>query len=122
MARSHDFGRGCETLAAEELSRRGWSVVARNFRLGHKEIDLIVRRGRLVAFVEVKGRNGTDFGHPLDAIGHAKQREIERVARDWVRRHGQPGDEYRFDAVSVLRQPSGTALVEHFEDAWRPGH
>ena len=121
MARSHDFGRGCEDLAARCLTDRGWSIVARNYRSGHKEIDLIARRGCMVAFIEVKGRSSTRFGHPVEAIGASKRREILHVARTWISRHGQAGDEYRFDAVAVLRDPTGPARVEHFEDAWRPG-
>lgn len=121
MARSHQFGRGCEDLAARTLEDAGWSVLARNYRLGHKEIDLIARRGRLVAFVEVKGRSSSRFGHPVEAISAAKRREILRVARDWILRHGTPADEYRFDAIGVLWRRSGPPAVEHFEDAWRPG-
>lgn len=121
MARSHDFGRGCEDLAASALIDRGWSILARNYRLGHKEIDLIARRGDVVAFVEVKGRSSSRFGHPVEAIGTTKRREILHVARAWILRHGRAADEYRFDAISVLQGASGTAMIEHFEDAWRPG-
>jgi putative endonuclease len=119
MARSHRFGRLCEDMAASLLAGRGWTILARNYRLGHKEIDLIVRRGATVAFVEVKGRSGPDWGHPLDAIHGLKRREIERVARSWVSRHGRPGDIYRFDAVSVTRVPGRPPCLDHVEDAWR---
>lgn len=121
MGRTHDFGRRCETLAAAELARRGWRIVARNFRHGHKEVDLIVQRGRTVAFVEVKGRSGPAFGHPLEAIGAVKRREVESAARGWIARHGRPGDRYRFDAVAVIRYCRNDSRVEHLEDAWRPG-
>lgn len=121
MAQTHDFGRRCEALAAAELTCRGWNLVARNFRHGHKEVDLIVRRGRTVAFVEVKGRSGSAFGHPLEAIGAGKRREVESAARGWIARHGRPGDRYRFDAVAVIRNSRNESHIEHIEDAWRPG-
>lgn len=121
MGRTHDFGRRCEALAAAELSRRGWRILARNFRHGHKEVDLIVRRGRTVAFVEVKGRSGPRFGHPLEAIGTGKRREVESAARGWIARNGEPGERYRFDAVAVIRDGRADSRVEHHEDAWRPG-
>lgn len=121
MSRRHEFGRRCEALAATELARRGWRVLDRNFRYGHKEVDLIVRRGRVVAFVEVKGRSDLTFGHPLEAIGAAKRREIESAARGWIARHGQPGDRYRFDAVAIIRESRQNPRVDHVEDAWRPG-
>lgn len=119
MGASHDLGRRGEAIAAATLTRRGWTVVARNYRLGHKEIDLVMRRGQLVAFVEVKTRAGEGYGHPLEAVTAAKRREIERVARAWMARHGQPDDVYRFDAVSVICEGSAPPVVEHVEDAWR---
>ena len=64
MAESHDLGRWGEELAAAELTRRGWIVLARNYRLGHREIDLIARRGAVVAFVEVKTRAGAGSATP----------------------------------------------------------
>lgn len=119
MAGTHDFGRFCEDLACTTLRRSGWRVLHRNYRLGHKEIDLVARRAGTVAFIEVKGRRGASCGHPLEAITAAKRREIERVAQHWIQCHGRPGESYRFDAIAVVRGPSGTATVEHVEDAWR---
>ncbi len=119
MALSHEFGRLGEDLAARHLAAHGWTIVQRNFRLGHKEVDLVVRRRGVVAFVEVKSRSGAGFGHPLDAITPAKRREIERVARVWIARHGREGEIYRFDAVAVIRGGGEPPRVEHVEDAWR---
>ena len=119
MARSHRFGVEGEALAAEHLEREGWRVVARNYRFGHREIDLVARRGRVVAFVEVKARARLRWGHPLAAIDARKRAEIERVARVWLDRHGRRGDEFRFDAIAVYRSDDGTLRVEHVPDAWR---
>ena len=108
-----------EEIAARHLARAGWTVTHRNFRLGHKEIDLVARRGEVVAFVEVKTRAGRGFGHPLEAITWRKRREIQQVAAAWVDRHGTPGLTYRFDAVAVRVEGGGAVRVEHVEDAWR---
>ncbi|HYJ78212.1 MAG TPA: YraN family protein [Longimicrobiaceae bacterium] len=108
-----------EQLAADHLLRAGWTVLHRNFRLGRKEIDLVARRGEVVAFVEVKTRGGLGYGHPLEAIRWKKRREIQQVAAAWVDRHGRDGYVYRFDAVSVLMQAGAQPVVEHVEDAWR---
>jgi len=121
MARSHRFGIRCEQIAARHLTDTGWRVVARNYRFGHREIDVIARRGEIVAFVEVKGRTGTACGHPLDAVTPRKQREIERVARQWIARFGRPADVYRFDAIAVRIDGGGAAIVDHVADAWRLG-
>lgn len=118
MARSHELGKRGEDLAAELLQRRGWRVIARNWRFRHKEIDLVAERDATVAFVEVKARTSTSFGHPLDAVDCAKRRDLTVAARAWVARHGRWGQSYRFDAVTVIREGSATT-VEHVEDAWR---
>ena len=91
----------------------------RNFRLGHREIDLVARRGEVVAFVEVKTRAGLGYGHPLESITAKKRRDIARVAADWIDRFGRADDTYRFDAVAGLVQGGGAPSEEHVEDAWR---
>ena len=68
MGAGHELGRRGEALAAELLEAAGWRILARNFRYRRKEIDLIARRGAVVAFVEVKARAGPAFGHPLEAV------------------------------------------------------
>ena len=108
-----------EEIAAAHLAERGWRILHRQFRIGHREIDLVARRGEVVAFVEVKTRGGTGYGHPLEAITWKKRREIQRVALAWIDRFGRPGDVYRFDAVAILLPAGGEARVEHVEDAWR---
>jgi putative endonuclease len=108
-----------ESVAARHLEREGWSILHRNFRMGRKEIDLVARRGEVVAFVEVKSRAGSGYGHPLEAITWRKRREIQQVASSWVHRFGREGDVYRFDAVAVMWLPGRDPEVEHVEDAWR---
>jgi len=53
----------------------------RNVRFRRKELDLVVRRGALIAFVPVKGRRTHDYGRPVEAVTRRKRREIESVAR-----------------------------------------
>ena len=117
---THRLGRRYEDAAAAHLASRGWEVVDRNVRFRRREIDLVVRSGDTVAFVEVKGRRGAGCGHPLEAVTPRKRREIEAVAAWWVARHGAEGCAYRFDAVAVLEGPCGRLRVEHVPDAWRP--
>ena len=118
MARSHELGKRGEALAAALLAARGWTILERNWRFGHKEIDLIAEREGTVAFIEVKARSGRAFGHPLDAVTVRKRRELEIAARVWIARNGRCGQSYRFDAVWVLREGAELS-VRHVEDAWR---
>ena len=118
MATSHDLGKISESVAADYLIARGYAILERNYRVGHKEVDLIARRHRVVAFVEVKSRAGDRYGHPLEAITWSKRREIAYVARVWIAANGRAGLFYRFDAIAVLwRQKE--PIVEHIPDAWR---
>ena len=115
-------GRLGEEEAARFLEALGWTILGRNIRSGRREVDLIAQKDEILAFVEVKSRRGSSYGHPLDAITLAKQRDIARVARDWLRgRPLQAGTMIRFDAVSVLWSGGGAPRVAHVPDAWRLG-
>lgn len=106
-----------ERIAARWMRREGWEVVAHRFRSGHRDVDLIVRRDNMVAFVEVKARRGDGFGSPLEAVHYRKRRELSRSAQVWVDRFGQPGLGYRFDVFGVLI--SGQSVrVRHVPDAF----
>jgi putative endonuclease len=118
---THRLGRRFEDAAASWLERRGWRVLERNVRFRRREIDLIVRRGAVVAFGEVKGRRSDRCGQPVEAVTWWKRREIEAVARWWIARHPEPGVEYRFDVVGAAEDGRGLVVLGHVEDAWRPG-
>ncbi len=121
MASHRDLGIRGERLAAAHLERLGYTILERNYRSGRREVDLIVRRGELVAFVEVKTRAGDGFGHPLEAITALKRREVERVAVRWQQCNGGARQQYRFDAVGVLIRRGAAPVIEHIPGAWRLG-
>jgi len=112
----HKRGLAGEQQAIQYLLSRGWHIVAHRFRVGHTDIDLIVRQGSLVAFVEVKARRGDAFGSPLEAVTGAKRRDLVKAARVWVDRYGRPSDVYRFDCIALT-----DGKLEHLADAFRPG-
>jgi putative endonuclease len=106
-----------ERIAERWLRQRGWRVLQRRFRWGHRDIDLVVEREGLVAFVEVKARRGDRFGGPVEAVNWRKQRELGRSARVWIHRHGRPVEAYRFDVVGVL-VVGRTVRIRHVENAF----
>ena len=83
-------GRRGEDLAHRYLRARGFTIVARNYRLaaGEAEADLIARDGDALVVVEVKTRGDASFGPPERAIGEEKRRHLLRVARAYVTPHG----------------------------------
>jgi putative endonuclease len=106
-----------ERIAERWLRRDGWEVLARRFRSGHRDLDLVVQRGGTVAFVEVKARRGWGLGDPVEGVQWRKRRELARSAWVWIDRFGRPGLSYRFDVIGVVLVP-GRVLVSHIEDAF----
>jgi len=113
MAEKDRLGRRGEAVAADWLETLGYEIVARNWRCASGELDLIARRGRVIAFVEVKTRSSVEFGHPLEAITPEKAARLRRLAAQWCRAHGPIRGELRIDAISVLDAWSATPSVEH---------
>jgi len=102
-ARQH-YGRAAEEAAARYLLRGGWRLLGRNVRVGRGELDIVARRGPVLAFVEVKARRTLTCGAPEDAVGAAKRRQVARLAELWLaaRPWALKGiDEVRFDIVAV---------------------
>ena len=111
------FGEMGERIAERWLSRKGWRILQRRFRNGHRDIDLVVERDGTVAFVEVKARRGSRFGDPVEAVNWAKQKQLVRSASAWIDRHGRPSESYRFDVVGVLVE-GDRVRVRHIENAF----
>jgi putative endonuclease len=110
-----------EMAALAYLTSCGWSIEAHRFRLGRHDLDLIVRQGGVVAFVEVKTRRGVGSGAPLESLSARQRASITRLAEVWRVRYGRPGDTYRFDVVGVFERAGGGHVIEHVPDAWRAG-
>ena len=118
--RRQQFGLEAELCVAERLLASGWRIEAHRWKLGKHDLDLIARKADLVAFVEVKARHGTHFGGGEEAVSRRKRSVIERVAWSWILKHGQAGDRYRFDVITLLGMGPASQIT-HLEDAWRPG-
>lgn len=114
MAAKDELGMRGERIAERHLVARGMTVLERNWRCAHGEVDLVLRDGDEVVFVEVKTRTSVAFGHPLEAITVAKLARLRRLARVWMREHPGSG-RFRIDAVAVLAPRRAPATIEHLE-------
>jgi len=111
---AHLFGLGAESLAVLILRLKGYSILARRYAVSGGEVDLIARRGEVVAFVEVKARGEMDMA--LAAISATKRRRIARAARVWLARNPWAASRVlRGDAVFV----APGRLPRHAADAYR---
>jgi putative endonuclease len=102
VAARRALGADGEDLAAAWYLGQGYEVVARNWRCRDGELDLIVRRGRLHVFCEVKARSSAAFGSPLEAVNRDKRRRIRHLAARWLEAVPAQAGEIRFDVVGVL--------------------
>ncbi|HAZ27012.1 TPA: YraN family protein [Candidatus Acetothermia bacterium] len=105
-------GKGAEDLACRYLRDQGMRVVARNWRWRGGEVDIVVRDGPTLVFVEVKGRSGEGFGAPEEAVTRRKREHLWRSAQAFL--GATAAVPVRFDVVAV-----GPHGVRHIRDAFR---
>ena len=92
-----------ESLAARWYEDRGYRILARNWRSRTGELDLVVRRDRLVAFCEVKTRTTAAFGSPALAVGPTKQQRLRRLAAEFLAASAVRGvTDLRFDVAAII--------------------
>ena len=118
MIEPHELGKVGEDLAVDYLTHKGYQILERNWRSGHKEIDIIALDDTNLVVVEVKTRKSDDFGEPDIAVGRDKQRFLIWAADAYVRKRRLDVDA-RFDIISIVftdEEPK----IEHIEDAFIP--
>jgi putative endonuclease len=103
-------GHSAERRALRHYRLRGFRVLAVNAWAGGNELDLVVRRGRRLAFVEVKAKQAADVGDPLEMVGREKQRRLKRAAAAWLAANPDvAGLEVTFEVLAV--RPDGVERV-----------
>jgi len=108
-------GRTAETVAATMLRLKGYRVLARRFRGVRGEVDLIARRGSVLAFVEVKRR--PTIVAAAESVSPRQRARIAAAAEEFIAAHPRlSGLGIRFDAILV----APGKLPRHLVDAWRP--
>jgi putative endonuclease len=127
-----ELGRDGEQLAAEHLERLGFTILARNVRTRHGEIDLIAFDGHALVFAEVKTRRGRRHGpggaladEPLASLRARQRARLRRLAGAWLSTQRSGGtaapfaQEIRFDAIGIVLDGAGALLrLDHLEGAW----
>jgi putative endonuclease len=105
-------------MAAAYLRQRGYTILHRNYRSRSGEIDIIARHGKALVFAEVKTRRTMNFGSPAAAVTLRKQRQISRVAEEYLARENLFDSEARFDVISVLAPQGKEPVVEIIPNAF----
>lgn len=106
-------GQTGEEIAGHYVVRAGWSVVERNFRCRHGEIDLVARDGDELVFVEVRTRRGAAFGTPEESITEAKQRRMAACALAYVQERGVRTG-WRVDLIAIELRGEQVKRLDHY--------
>jgi putative endonuclease len=110
-----DFG---ERVAASHLEAKGYQILERNWATREGEIDLIASRGRDLIFVEVRSKQGRDFGTPEESITGRKAQHLRAAAAAYTQQHPDAPPNQRIDAVVIELDAKGRVLrVEQIENA-----
>jgi putative endonuclease len=119
MAEHNDLGRWGEDVAAAYLQQKGYTVVERDWKSGHRDLDIIAlneKRDTLV-FVEVKARRNQLFTDPIDAVNYQKIHNLQLAANHYVK-YRRIDLDIRFDIITVVGTPDTKPDVSHIEDAF----
>ncbi|KLU40618.1 MAG: hypothetical protein AA931_03390 [Peptococcaceae bacterium 1109] len=92
-----------EEAACQYLTARGLVLLERNYRTQGGEIDLVMRDGATLVFVEVKFRSTLTYGHPLEAVSPVKQRRLKRTALFYLAQTNCCYDAVRFDVLGITK-------------------
>ena len=115
-----------ENTALNYLSEKGMKLIERNYTVRGGELDLIMRDGECVVFVEVKTRRKNSMGMPLEYITAVKRERIMRTAREYINANGLYDTAVRFDAVEVIYEIQKGVIVivnvNHIENAFWEGY
>ncbi len=116
--RRSSLGRKGEDLAATLLERKGFRILARNYRQRSGEIDIIARDRDCVVFVEVKTRRSGSPYAPAEAVTRRKQLQVARVAQTYLTANGQQDSPSRFDVITVEMAIDGSHRIDHLANAF----
>lgn len=116
MAQHNELGKKGEQIAVDFLLKNNYDIVERNYRFEKAEVDIIAKKGDILAIVEVKTRSTTDFGDPQDFV---KPKQIQRLVKA-VDEYVVVNDldvEVRFDIIAIVKEGKGYS-IEHLENAF----
>jgi putative endonuclease len=110
------LGKKGEDIALQTLLKKGYTLVEKNWRFHHKEVDIIARDGSDLVFVEVKTRSSDWYGNPEEAVDSRKRQFLSLAAEAYVN-FRRLDVNIRFDVVSIILKP-GYQSVDHIIDAF----
>lgn len=114
---TRETGLACEGLACRYLEKKGYQLLARNYRSGRYEIDLVMRDGDTTVFVEVKARSSTAYGRPAEFVTAGKRSNLKQAAEAYLIENNLYEQPARFDVVEVYLPKKDMFHIENAFDA-----
>jgi len=99
-----ELGAKGEDIAIRYLKKRGYRIVERNYRVKLGEIDIIAEQGDDLVFIEVKTRSDATFGTPFESVTKQKQKQLSKVALEYIAKKKSHNRPARFDVVGIQFQ------------------
>lgn len=106
-------GREFEKLAGKFYLDLGFEILETNWQAGRKEIDIIVKKDKLIVFVEVKSASSKKYGHPSERVDKRKIANLSIAANQFILENNLTGYDMRFDVVTYIN-----GKIEHYPNAF----
>ena len=117
MGKNRETGTRGERIAEQYLLAKGFSILYRNWRTAHKEVDLIALDKGLLVFLEIKTRSSLLFGFPEESVTEAKQGHLRFAAEAFLEQFPEHKTA-RFDIISIVLKDGVVADLRHIQDAF----
>ena len=117
MASHNELGKWGEDVAATYLERQGYTIIERDWKSGHRDLDIIALDRDTVVFVEVKTRSNRMFTDPEMAVDYQKIRHLQQAANHYIKYRHIDRD-IRFDIITAVGTMNETPAIDHIKDAF----
>lgn len=113
------LGKWGEEKATEYLQAKGYTLLEKNYRTPYGEIDIVVKIGAEIVFVEVKTRSSKQFGYPEEAVTEQKQTHMVESAMHYLQEQYPDSEpDWRIDVIAIRKMPGDQPPeTSHFENA-----
>lgn len=115
MAAHNELGKWGENCAADFLQHKGYTIIERDWKSGHHDIDIIAKNEDTLVFIEVKTRRNRLFGNPEEAIDYKKRLNLLSAINHYVKSH-RINVPVRFDIISIVGTIGSTPEIDHIKD------
>lgn len=119
MAAHNELGKWGEDIAAHYLSEEGYTILHRNWRCGHRDLDIIATKDGEVAFVEVRTRRNAVFMEPEESINYKKALSVSIAANTYLKCY-HINAPLRFDIIAITGTPNTNYTINHIPNAFYP--